>query len=95
MENEFTVIQHVDKIGLEHPPKNSAIWNWALKNHFIIVTNDENFLNLTTTKGFPPKIILLRTGNMSTQQVAHLLIKHKEDIQELEKTKEYGVLQLY
>jgi len=30
--------------------------------NFIIVTNDDDFLNLTNMKGFPPKVVLLRTG---------------------------------
>jgi predicted nuclease of predicted toxin-antitoxin system len=53
---------HVDHIGLEIPAKDTAIWNFALTANLIIVTNDEDFLNFSNIKGFPPKIVLLRTS---------------------------------
>ncbi len=95
IQHDFDEVQHVDKIGLKIPPQDITIWQWAKEQAYHIVTNDEDFLHLTTTKGFPPKIVLLRTGNVSTQQVAQLLVKHKDDIQSLANTKEYGVLQIY
>lgn len=36
---------HVDHIGLNIPAKDREIWDYAKDNQFIIVTNDEDFLN--------------------------------------------------
>lgn len=86
---------HVDQIGLSIPAKDFEIWNYALANDFIIVTNDEDFLNLVNVKGFPPKVVLLRTGNQSNRYIKELLIKHMEDIKELSASNDYGVLELF
>lgn len=95
LQPHFDECHHVDFIGLTVPAKDIEIWNYAFTNQFIIVTNDEDFLNLIATKGFPPKIILLKTGNQSNLYIESLLIEYKEEIQKLYLSKEYGVLQLF
>ena len=40
----FSDCLHVDHIGLSVPAKDIEIWNYALANDCIIVTNDEDFL---------------------------------------------------
>ena len=86
---------HVDHIRLNVPAKDIEIWNYALANDCIVVTNDEDFLNLLNIKGYPPKLILLKTGNQSNNYIEALLIKHKNDIQSLNVSNEYGVLELF
>jgi predicted nuclease of predicted toxin-antitoxin system len=84
-----------DHTGLAVPAKDIDIWNYALDKNFIIVTNDEDFLNLLNVKGFPPKVVLLKTGNQSNSFILELLIKHAKDIDALNKSSDYGVLELY
>ena len=91
----FKACFHVDFIGLPNPAKDIEIWNFALLNDFIIITNDEDFLNLSSTKGFPPKVVLLKTGNQSNQYIESLLIKHKASIELLHQSVENGVLELF
>lgn len=91
----FEECLHADNIGANVPASDTAIWNFALENEYIIVTNDEDFLNFSNIKGFPPKVILLRTGNQSNSFIETLLINHKEDISELSRSDEYGVLELF
>jgi predicted nuclease of predicted toxin-antitoxin system len=86
---------HVDDIGLAIPAKDAEIWNHALSNDLIIVTNDDDFLNLANIKGFPPKVVLLRTGNQSNSYIEELLIKHKEDIDALYQSADYGFLEIF
>lgn len=96
LEEYFEQVLHVDKIdGLAFPAKDTEIWNFARANEFIIVTNDEDFLNLLISKGFPPKVILLRVGNQSTQFIGDLLVKKQSEIKDLEKNENIGVLQIY
>ncbi|MDQ2751933.1 MAG: DUF5615 family PIN-like protein [Bacteroidota bacterium] len=95
LQSYFGICIHVDFIGLPVPPKDIEIWNFALLNHFIIVTNDEDFLNLASVKGFPPKVVLLKTGNQSNNYIENLLIKHRANIELLHRSVEDGVLELF
>ncbi len=95
LELYFPESTHVDKIGLTYPAKDIEIWKFALNQQSVIVTNDEDFLNLSLSKGFPPKIILLRMGNQSTSAIMNTLIKHKIDIENFNISADYGVLELY
>jgi predicted nuclease of predicted toxin-antitoxin system len=52
------------------------IWNYAKKNDYVIVTFDSDFYDISLINGCPPKIVLLRTGNMTTSQIAELLRKN-------------------
>jgi predicted nuclease of predicted toxin-antitoxin system len=85
----------VTKITLPQPASDDVIWNYAKENGYCIVTNDEDFLNLLLKNGFPPKLILLRTGNQSTTFIREVLLKHSKDIRALEKTDDYGVLEIF
>ena len=91
----FEECLHVDHAGLNVPAKDIDIWDYALDNDFIIVTNDEDFLDLVNIKGFPPKLILLKTGNQSNSYIEALLMKHKADIQSLHQSDDYGILELF
>ena len=84
---------HVDLIGHNVPADDITIWNYALKNGYTIITKDNDFLDLLEIKGFPPKIVLLKTGNNSSQALLELLKKVKPMIEELEKS-EYGLLEI-
>ena len=86
---------HVDFIQLSIPPSDFEIWNHAKERDLIIVTNDEDFLNLMNLKGYPPKVILLKTGNQSNKFIEQLLIKHFDDIEMLEKNKDTGLLEIF
>ena len=86
---------HVDHIGLTKAPKDAEIWNYALINNLLIVTNDDDFFNLVNLEGFPPKVLLLKTGNQSNSYMEELLIKHKETINSFGLSDESGVLEIY
>ena len=58
----------------------SAIWQFAKANDFIIVTQDADFADMAALYGPPPKIIWLRCGNQSSAFVAKLLREHSESI---------------
>ncbi|SFA81431.1 DUF5615 family PIN-like protein [Algoriphagus aquimarinus] len=94
LKSHFDSCYHVDNIGLYVPATDVEIWNFAFKKDMIIVTNDDDFLNLATAKGFPPKVVLLRTGNQSNAFLEQLLIKHKEEIEGLNLSTEYGFLEI-
>jgi predicted nuclease of predicted toxin-antitoxin system len=90
----YTEIWHVENITLPQPAKDSAIWDFAKANNAIIVTNDNDFYKLSILKGFPPKVIILRTGNQSNKYITEILIKHVSDIKNLSESNEYGLLEI-
>jgi len=89
----FDDCSHVDDIGLSVPAKDTEIWNYAKKQGMLIVTNDEDFLHLSTFKGFPPKVLLLRTGNQNRKFIEHVLINMKDQIRTFVESSEYGILE--
>lgn len=95
LSGEFPMVEHVTRTGLPIPASDKAIWQYAHDNGFIIVTNDEDFSNLLILRGAPPKIILLRKGNLTTAQIASLLISRKEDILNLSNDTHYSLLRIY
>jgi predicted nuclease of predicted toxin-antitoxin system len=90
----FGECTHVDLIGLTVPAKDKDIWNYALENGYIIITKDNDFLNLLESMGFPPKVVLIKTGNNSSKILAELIIDAKPKIEDLENDK-YGLLEIY
>jgi len=90
----FGECAHVDSIGLTAPGKDKDIWNYALENAYIIITKDNDFLDLLEIKGFPPKIVLIKTGNNNSKTLADLLIDAKPKIEDLENN-DYGLLEIY
>jgi predicted nuclease of predicted toxin-antitoxin system len=84
---------HVDLIDLDVPAQDIDIWNYASKNEYIIITKDNDFVDLLEMKGFPPKVVLLRTGNNSSKALAELLINMKPMIEDLENSN-YGLLEI-
>ena len=89
----FDECAHVDYIGLNVPAEDIDIWNYALDNGFILITKDNDFLDLLDIYGFPPKIVLIRTGNNSSQELLELLINVKDKIEYL-KNNNIGLLEI-
>lgn len=87
---------HVARTGLPIPAEDIDIWNWAKQHgYLLIITNDEDFKHLVDRLGFPPKVVLLRLGNQSTEFVWRVLQNHFEDLLELDSSLEMGVLEIF
>ena len=95
LKGDFHEIEHVANTKLGESSSDTSIWEYARKHKYGIVTNDEDFYLLAMNKGFPPKIILLRTGNQSTKYISSILSKHKTEIIDFIAHEEYGVLEIY
>lgn len=64
--------KHVSMIGL-YDFKDIEIWNFAQKNGFTIVTLDSDFVNFSTLYGCPPKAIIIKNFNASTNTVSDII----------------------
>ena|ERR1043166_16348 len=51
----------------------AAIWQIAKRDGYAIATKDTDFLELSLLHGAPPKVVLLRVGNVTTARLEHLL----------------------
>jgi predicted nuclease of predicted toxin-antitoxin system len=71
----FPGSKQVRDLGFENS-KDSLIWNYAKENNYCIVTFDGDFYDLGLIKGFSPKVIWLRLGNTSTQNIETVLRKN-------------------
>lgn len=49
------------------------VWDFAKDNNLMIVSKDADMHDLSLVLGNPPKVIWLRLGNCSTQQVENVL----------------------
>jgi predicted nuclease of predicted toxin-antitoxin system len=85
---------HVDYTNLLQPARDIEIWNYAKTNDFVIVTNDSDFINFVILHGFPPKIILFRTGNQSNSYLENLIVNNKQAFEDFFVSSENGVLEI-
>ena len=75
----FPVSIRVKDVGLVCA-SDSEVWSYAQKNGFAIVSKDADFANLAFLHGQPPKLIYIRIGNCTTEQIAELLMKSQSAI---------------
>lgn len=90
----FPESAHVDRVGLgsEH---DDEVWEYAKTHNFTIVSKDSDFHEKSLLKGFPPKVVWIRRGNCSIQQIETILRNHKEDIAKLDADDELAFLILF
>ena len=79
LSSEFPEAMHVRQVSLEDS-SDALIFEFAKKNNLTIVTFDSDFVDLNVVRGIPPKIIWLKTGNLTTRVVASLLNSNVESI---------------
>jgi predicted nuclease of predicted toxin-antitoxin system len=93
LSQHFGECVHINKTELPKPAKDTEIWNYAAANGYTIITQDSDFLHLFETKGFPPKIVLLRVGNIDKETAEKILLQAKSSIVDLENS-DYGLLEI-
>jgi predicted nuclease of predicted toxin-antitoxin system len=89
----FPDATHVALIGLERA-NDDAVWTYALTHDCVIVTKDADFSELSVRRGSPPKVIWLRIGNCTTDQIAAMLRHHHHTIVAFQADPDAGILSL-
>jgi predicted nuclease of predicted toxin-antitoxin system len=87
----FPNAEHVATLGLDRA-SDDDVWNYARANASVIVTKDVDFNDRSLLLGFPPKVIWLRLGNCTTNQIESALREHRRDIDAFLLDSELGVL---
>lgn len=95
IENEFPNCLHVKNIPLNQPATDNEIWKFAKENNFTIITHDDDFEKLLLQKSIPPKVIILKSFNQNTKQIATTLLAKKEIIESFINNEELMILEIY
>jgi predicted nuclease of predicted toxin-antitoxin system len=90
----FPGSNHVSLLRLDKVP-DTQVWLYAHDLDFVIVTKDADFGELSTLRGFPPKIIWLQVGNCTTSTIENILRQHAEAIERLAHEDDIGILALH
>lgn len=87
----FPLAKQVRELGLENY-SDRLIWDFAKKEDYTIVTFDSDFFDLNLILGTPPKIIWLRFGNATTEDIIQLFRQNFELIKEFIVNPDFGQL---
>ena len=71
--NHFPDSSHVSHLDLQGA-SDVAVWQAARDGGFTLLSKDDDFRSLALVRGAPPKVVILRMGNASTDQIADRLI---------------------
>ena len=93
IESDFSGSYQVRHVGLEDA-SDSQIFDFAKENGYAIVTFDADFVDLNIIRGIPPKIIWLKTGNLTTKAISTLLQKNKSSLIEFLESSALGILEI-
>lgn len=85
---------HVFSLALDQSP-DAVLWERASQDGYTIVTKDSDFSDMSVLRGFPPKVIWIRLGNCTTQQIEDLRRKNHEAVVAFENDEMVGLLSLF
>ena len=71
------------------------IWEYARKHEYDIVTFDRDIPNIGNVRGFPPKIIWFRTGNLNNQAIINLFVERMSEFSDFVANGQKGCLMVY
>jgi predicted nuclease of predicted toxin-antitoxin system len=77
--SQFPLARQVRELKLENF-SDRRIWDYAKDSNYTIVTFDTDFYDLVTLYGHPPKVIWLRLGNTTNQNLIKVFENHAEII---------------
>lgn len=77
--DNFPDCRHVSQVGLNNS-EDHEIWEYSKNKNYVIVTFDSDFYEISLISGTPPKIIWVRTGNLTTNEIAKLIENNKSTI---------------
>ena len=89
----FPNVEQVRKLGLEDC-SDAEIWKFAKENSYTIITFDGDFYDLSVVWGQPPKIVWIRTGNLTTVEIERLLRAHAKNMEKFIENSELACLEI-
>jgi predicted nuclease of predicted toxin-antitoxin system len=80
LQDVYPESQHVRSVSLRNAD-DTAIWNYAKREGFTIVSKDSDFYDRSILLGFPPKVIWLKLGNCTAARLEDVLRESYRQIQ--------------
>ena len=90
----FPDSDHVSNVGLGQA-LDDEVWIYARDHDFVIVSKDSDFSEMSVLRGFPPKVVWIRRGNCSTNDIERILRQDFNLIESLVADTNLGILLLY
>jgi predicted nuclease of predicted toxin-antitoxin system len=87
----FSGLTHARDVGLKRA-SDQIIWGWAKQNSYTIVTTDSDFVALSVSRGWPPKVVHLEECDFPLRIIEELLRQNAVRISEFDKDSRTGVL---
>lgn len=81
--DQFPNSVHVRDVGLKSADDQS-VWNYASSQGLVIVSKDSDMHQRSFLFGAPPKVVWVRLGNCSTSDVADLLRRNLQALEEFD-----------
>lgn len=82
---------HVVSLGLGSVD-DLALWVFAKESGFTLVTKDSDFHDICAVRGAPPKVVWLRIGNCSVNEIEQVLRSAVLDLRALDEDSEASEL---
>ena len=82
---------HVMDMGLSDAD-DRAIWTFARERGFAIVSKDGDFRQLSFLAGPPPKVVWVRLGNCTTDDIVTMLQQRADDLRDFASAPEAAFL---
>jgi hypothetical protein len=89
------LIVYIPKISIVHNLQRITRFGNLPKTTISPYTHDEDFEKLLLLNGVPPKVIVLKTFNQNTKQLAQTLIDKKATIESFIVNNELMILEIY
>ena len=80
LRDAFPESRHIRLLG-RGGASDDEVWQLALEHRCVLVTKDEDFHRLSVLHGPPPKVVWIRLGNCSTNDVIRLLRLRRDEIE--------------
>lgn len=70
------------------------IWSTAAAQGFVLVTKDDDFLELSILRGAPPKVVMIGLGNCRTSEIVDLLTTERLKLEQFERDASASIVEL-
>lgn len=89
----FPSSAHLRDLGLVGAD-DAIVWSVSAKQGFVLVTKDDDFLELSILRGAPPKVVVIGLGNCRTSSIAALVRTEKLKLERFQSDLDASILEL-
>lgn len=80
LQDAFAGSRHLEDVGLQGEP-DAAVWAFAGREGYTLVSKDDDFRQLSLLRGAPPKVVVLAIGNGGNAAVLDVLMNNRARIE--------------